>query len=525
MKNLLTKSIILVFIVSLLFSFAACGKEKDDMTTGMPTTTEESTTKFITEQVALSEPLPVELIETILSNAGDKSWDGEVASLTDKQKDTILDYFADTAPGETVEFIDGNIYLVRSSDEATTNPDAEDTLEKPSGDAVNIKKPQPNKPQPSEPQPSNPQPSNPQPSNPNNEQANAALKTESGAVLSYLYDEDEQFFYVEDNPWQRQFGFNDVYDGAANFAVMYYDTVRVKFNYAGKDWMIQMWMGQYGLVFVGSEIGVYTKEPSRKTNHYDCASDEDSLKMEMSLYNHGKWLFTRNYDTYWWITGFVPGSLDYFSDRSQLTMLSKITLKDTQMRDLFVNGLQANGFKSGYNGLSTANTYKIQDETTVSFNWKGEDKKDELFEVNFYPEGGKGDTKSLLMKKGEEITEDMIPEVTKEGYTFAGWAKGRRTGSIAKFPQTVGSSSLTTKYYATWEKNSYTVTFDKNAGEGSYEAVKEAYNTSIELPRSGFTKGGHTFIGWNTTPAAETILSTYKVPAQDTTLYAVYTVD
>lgn len=171
----------------------------------------------------------------------------------------------------------------------------------------------------------------------------------SDGFLGYKYDADGDVYFTDKDPWQRNFGFNELYDVGASFIVFYYDTVRCKFNYANKDWMIQFWKGQYGFVFVGAEIGVYTKPTTRKVEHYDCASDEDSLKMSMTCYRKGKEIFSRKYATYWWCTGFVPGKLDKFSDRSELTVKCRITMKDAKMLLAFCVALEQNGFKINKN--------------------------------------------------------------------------------------------------------------------------------------------------------------------------------
>lgn len=167
----------------------------------------------------------------------------------------------------------------------------------------------------------------------------------SEGFLSYVFDPDGEFYYTVSDPWQRQFGFNELYDIAAPFAVFYYDTMRCKFNYDNKDWMIQFWKGQYGFVFIGAEIGVYNKPMDRSVNHYDCASDEDSLMMSMTFYRNGEELLTRDYSKYWWCTGFVPGSLKSYSDRSELSVRCRITLKDQAMLLAFCDSLSANGLE------------------------------------------------------------------------------------------------------------------------------------------------------------------------------------
>ena len=102
-------------------------------------------------------------------------------------------------------------------------------------------------------------------------------------LVGYLYDSKNECFYTSDDPWQRNFGYSEVYDVAAGLTLMIIETLRIKFPYKDKDWMIQVWKGQYGLVLIGAEVGVYTKPKDRKIEHYDCAADEDKLRMEMEM--------------------------------------------------------------------------------------------------------------------------------------------------------------------------------------------------------------------------------------------------
>lgn len=165
--------------------------------------------------------------------------------------------------------------------------------------------------------------------------------------MSYKFNPDGNFYYTNDDPWQRALGFTEAYDIAAPFVSMYLDTIRCKFRYDNKDWMIQFWKGQYGYVFVGAEIGVYTKPTSRTAEFYDCASDEDSLYMSMTCYRNGEEIFTRDYSRYWWCTGFVPGTLKSFSDRSELMVKCRITVKDYKMLLAFTGALKENGYIDG----------------------------------------------------------------------------------------------------------------------------------------------------------------------------------
>ena len=168
-------------------------------------------------------------------------------------------------------------------------------------------------------------------------------------ILGFLWDDDDKVFYSAHEAWQRNFGYNRFYDFAAQFLLLYYDTCRVKFTYGGRDWLIQFWKGQYGLILIGAEVGVYSKPENSPTGQYDCADDSNLFSLGYTLYSHDKVLFVRSYQETWWLTGFKIGKIDKFSDRSQLSMRIRITLKDDGMREAFVKALckWGVGFKEG----------------------------------------------------------------------------------------------------------------------------------------------------------------------------------
>ena len=173
---------------------------------------------------------------------------------------------------------------------------------------------------------------------------------ENGAVFDeglagYLYNPDGNYYYTNTDPWQRALGYNEFYDLGAGFVSIYMDTIRFKFEYADKDWLIQFWKGQYGFLFVGHEIGVYTKPKDREVEHYDAATenDENALYMSMTGYRDGQEIYSREYAKYWWCTGFVPGKLDNYSDRSELSLKCRITMKDQAMLEAFTKSLQQSG--------------------------------------------------------------------------------------------------------------------------------------------------------------------------------------
>ncbi len=174
---------------------------------------------------------------------------------------------------------------------------------------------------------------------------------ETAKVLSYKYDPDGGYFYTDDkNCWQQNFGFNEGYDSMAPLGMMNYDTVRVKFVYDNKEWLVQMWKGQYGYAFVGGEVGVYTRKIGSSGTHYNCAKAEDWLNMEMAFVwdrsHDGNYqtIFTRDYTKYWWCTGFVPG-LETGAPRDQFRLITHITFESEEMANAFCQEFEKQGFR------------------------------------------------------------------------------------------------------------------------------------------------------------------------------------
>lgn len=182
----------------------------------------------------------------------------------------------------------------------------------------------------------------------------------SQSFLGYRYSsEGDGYYYCDDKDnWQKDTGYNEVYDKWAPLAAMHIDQVRIRFQYGGQNWMIQLWKGQYGYVMIGAEIGVYTcdlDEYSGGTgdiNHFDAADKENWLQMQLDCYyckgGEGtyKKIFTRPYDTYWWATGFVKGQLTkYTAPRTELKTKNRITFKSEEQANLFVQGLKLGGFR------------------------------------------------------------------------------------------------------------------------------------------------------------------------------------
>ena len=101
-------------------------------------------------------------------------------------------------------------------------------------------------------------------------------------------------------------------------------------------------------------------------------------------------------------------------------------------------------------------------------------------------------------------------DVTRTGYTFKGWYYNENlTGS----PVTAigGTETGNKEYWAKWEINQYTITFDTNGGS-EIAPITQDYGTAITAPANP-TRKGYTFKGWD-----KEILKT--MPAENMTVKA-----
>lgn len=178
-------------------------------------------------------------------------------------------------------------------------------------------------------------------------------------ACGFEYDAKQGIYYSHLNPLQRKFGFNFIYDMAAPMAGMFYDTKRIEFIYDNREWMIQIWKGQYGITS-GAEIGLYNR-PLDRVMQYDCADDEDLIEMQFDFYNQNQLVFSRGPEKHWWLTGFkifnagVPMLID-------LDMTLKFT--NITMARAFYNSLK----KVAATSLIDPMTYSIKG-STVSIHW------------------------------------------------------------------------------------------------------------------------------------------------------------
>ena len=192
----------------------------------------------------------------------------------------------------------------------------------------------------------------------------------------YIYNDDTDPACVQAN-----FGYNRLYDWGAQLIDFSIDTARMKFDYNNKEYMIQIWKGQYisgEMGTIGGEVGLYTRPKGSVSaiGHYNCAPYEEWLNMEMTVLwdeaGNGNYLpqLTRAYSLHWWPTGFVFAQLEDKKNSDPLRVLCRITFKDDEMAQAFAQSLTQEGFRSVSDFDPTVkDTYKIYGKDVI-FIWQ-----------------------------------------------------------------------------------------------------------------------------------------------------------
>lgn len=193
----------------------------------------------------------------------------------------------------------------------------------------------------------------------------------------------EDFVY-NDLAAQRKFGFNYGYDLATDIVLMNIANVRTYFTYGGYDWLVEFWKGEYELVTVGSEIGIYYhkntsgKAPSKpQLLHYKSVENADALYMTMDLWQLDskgeRKVLSMPRLKYWWAAAFSQGMLEKHSRRTDLVMLANIEFKDKGMYNAFLESFKKKPFKQKSGTL----TYKDADafspkasNNSIQFSWR-----------------------------------------------------------------------------------------------------------------------------------------------------------
>lgn len=136
-------------------------------------------------------------------------------------------------------------------------------------------------------------------------------------------------------------------------------------------------------------------------------------------------------------------------------------------------------------------------------------------EATFDPDNGKPKVTKFIDNDKNSKFAELVPEPTKENYTFAGWYNGNEKFDFTTVP--TGDVTLTAK----WTANDYYVSFVTEHGDPpTSQNVK--YNGTANDPGT-LTEEGYTFDGWYADEAHKTKFDFTKPIKSNTTVYAKWT--
>lgn len=142
------------------------------------------------------------------------------------------------------------------------------------------------------------------------------------------------------------------------------------------------------------------------------------------------------------------------------------------------------------------------------------------YTVTFDPNGGSVSPGSLITgTDGKLDSTAAAPVPSRTGYTFLGWFTDL-TGSIKADLTAVFTANIT--FYAHWEANTYTVTFDPNGGAGGGAVLTDASGLLTDRI-SDPTRDGYVFDGWYTSASGGRKADLTAAFPADTVLYAQWT--
>ncbi len=151
------------------------------------------------------------------------------------------------------------------------------------------------------------------------------------------------------------------------------------------------------------------------------------------------------------------------------------------------------------------------DVTALTVQWT-----DPTYAVTLHPNGGtinNGNVTEYIYGVGATLP--TADDMTYTGHTFKGWYDNE--GLTGDPVTAIGGTEMGNKeYWAKWEINQYTITFD-TAGGSAIAPITKDYGTAITAPADP-TREGYTFAGWDTAIPA-------TMPAHNMTITAQWTVN
>lgn len=147
-----------------------------------------------------------------------------------------------------------------------------------------------------------------------------------------------------------------------------------------------------------------------------------------------------------------------------------------------------------------------------------------IYTITFYPNGGEGTLDSISAEAGQYVVlpsaESASKSISRKGYKLLGFSDNT---DIAYPLYDYKMPYEDVKLFAVWEPDIFTVTYNSNGGTGQLSRAEVRYGDSVPLPKDvSIYRDGLFLTGWAKTDNARSALKSLTMPAENLTLYAVW---
>lgn len=146
------------------------------------------------------------------------------------------------------------------------------------------------------------------------------------------------------------------------------------------------------------------------------------------------------------------------------------------------------------------------------------------YSISFNANGGEGGIDSITAESGQYVVlpsaESAAKSLTKKGYKLIGFSDNTEI-AYPLYHYKMPCEDVT--LFAVWEPDVFTVNYNSNVGTGMLSRAEVKYGAEIPLPTDvSIYKDRLVLSGWAKTSDAKTALKSLKMPAENITLYAVW---
>lgn len=147
-----------------------------------------------------------------------------------------------------------------------------------------------------------------------------------------------------------------------------------------------------------------------------------------------------------------------------------------------------------------------------------------VYTITFYPNGGEGTLDSISAEAGQYVVlpsaESASKSISRKGYKLLGFSDNT---DIVYPLYDYKMPYENVKMFAVWEPDIFTVTYNSNGGTGQLSRAEVRYGDSVPLPKDvSIYRDGLFLTGWAKTDNAKSALKNLTMPAENLTLYAVW---